>query len=440
VKNISFLSKSRSIKNLLYRILSVLRRFGITAHKYEKLLKRYYTVTSDLGCVPTFAITAITLKRHPHFIRELSKKGVEFAIHGFIHTDYGVVTAVEQARHFQKAVDIFDKCQVSFAGFRAPFLRTNGETLNILNTLDFGFDSSQSLYWNVIDPSLYPVASWNEYERLLEFYKAKCAEDFLSLPRCCDSSLEIPVSIPDDEAMLERLGILEGNRISETWKSILERTYERGELFTLQLHPERIPQFEAALSEIVKTAKLYHPPVWITTLKDIARWWQEKKDFAFEIKSDIPGCYWVYASCSPRATVLARHCNVDVPSPLWFSRYQIINERLFLVKSPLRPVIGISPDVSLATTSFLTNNGYIFEVSENSSHYGIYLSNLGHFNEADEKPLMEYIEKSEAPLLRYWRWPDQARSALSITGDIDAMTLIDFALRIKENFVQNHKA
>jgi hypothetical protein len=79
------------------------------------------------------------------------------------------------------------------------------------------------------------------------------------------------------------------------------------------------------------------------------------------------------------------------------------------------------------------------EQSNHPEDYGFYLNDLTQFTEADEKPLLERIEQSNAPLLRYWRWPHQARSALSITGDIDSITLIDFVLRIFENFFENLK-
>ena len=56
--------------------------------------------------------------------------------------------------------------------------------------------------------------------------------------------------------------------------------------------------------------------------------------------------------------------------------------------------------------------------------------------EGTEKRIVEEIEQSDAPLLRYWRWPDKARSAMSVTGDIDSVTLSDFVLRILENLHQ----
>src|SRR3989339_596129 len=103
-----FLSKSRGMSNLISRIFSVLARFGLTSRKFDRLLRQFARVTEDLGCSPTFAITAVILKRHPELIRELNRRGIEFAIHGYIHTDYGVLAPQEQTGHFSRAIKVFD--------------------------------------------------------------------------------------------------------------------------------------------------------------------------------------------------------------------------------------------------------------------------------------------------------------------------------------------
>jgi dephospho-CoA kinase len=46
--------------------------------------------------------------------------------------------------------------------------------------------------------------------------------------------------------------------------------------------------------------------------------------------------------------------------------------------------------------------------------------------------LVAEIEALDKPLLRFAVWPDGARAALSITGDIDSITIQDFFLRIVE--------
>jgi hypothetical protein len=46
--------------------------------------------------------------------------------------------------------------------------------------------------------------------------------------------------------------------------------------------------------------------------------------------------------------------------------------------------------------------------------------------------LVEQIEQLEAPFLRFGSWPDGNQATLSVTGDIDSVTIQDFFLRILE--------
>ena len=104
----------------------------------------------------------------------------------------------------------------------------------------------------------------------------------------------------------------------------------------------------------------------------------------------------------------------------------------FVLESTGRPTIGVKPDSSPEAVQLLRNEGYIVELGERSNDYAVYLDDLEHFDKADEKALSNKIEQLDAPLIRYWRWPAQARSAVSVTGDIDSITLADFILRIFE--------
>lgn len=434
-----FLSKSRGATNLITRIGTVLSRFGITSRKFARLLNKYCTVTRDLGCVPTFPITAVILKRHPELIKKLSDNGIEFAVHGYIHIDYKTLPLHEQLTHYEKAIDIFETCQVPFTGFRAPFLRTNDETVTALSRLKFAYDSSLAAHWNVIEKAKYSDAAWSEHDRLLEFYQSRSASEVAVLPGFNDGILEIPVTIPDDEVMVDRLGIKDIGEIGKIWKAVLKEVYNRGELFTVQLHPERIAYCEEALAELIKEAKSLNPPVWMATLGEIAAWWQEKERFNFEIEARSKVEYKVHANCSGRATVLIRNCTARAPVEPWLDGYQVISSRDFVLESPVRPVIGLAQDCSPGAVSFLNSEGYITEKSEQPEKFGLYLSNLAQLNEADKKSLSEKIEESGVPLLRYWRWPHKARTALTVTGDIDSITLIDFVLRVYENWCQRRR-
>jgi hypothetical protein len=78
--------------------------------------------------------------------------------------------------------------------------------------------------------------------------------------------------------------------------------------------------------------------------------------------------------------------------------------------------------------AFLRQQGYVTETLRESGSSALYL-NEPDFSPKDERPLLNWLEESTAPLVRLGRWPDGARSALAITGDIDALTIWDYALR-----------
>ncbi len=437
MKITKLLSDSRGFKHLLLRIGTIFRRFGITPKRFERRLNRYRLITGKLNCVPTFPLTTVTLKRHPELIRKLSEKGVEFAVHGYIHTDYSSLSSEEQKRHFKKAVDTFRAGQIPFEGFRAPYLRDSNKTPQVLSNLGFLYNSSHVIYWDVIEETKYPQKAWSEYSRLIDFYQARSAQDYLALPRFTNSLVEIPVSIPDDETIVDRLGITDEKEITKVWKAILETVYSRGELFTVQLHPERISFCESALEHILQQARELNPPIWVATLREIAEWWRERDGFRLEVSSEGNRRYRVKANCSGKATLLSKNFKINGPVAEWASGYQSISARDFVVESPKRPVIGVGLDSAPEAISFLKREGFVVERSDQPDNYGIYLNDLADFQVAEEKPLSEIIEHSDAPVLRYWRWPHQARSALSITGDIDSMTLIDFVLRVFETWRQN---
>src|SRR5207245_10711696 len=98
--------------------------------------------------------------------------------------------------------------------------------------------------------------------------------------------------------------------------------------------------------------------------------------------------------------------------------------------APSLSLHGISRSARQDTVSFLQEQGYILATNGDVSQCALQLtdSTLRRFN--SENKLIHYIESSPAPLVRYWRWPNEARSAVSMTGDLDALSLLDYAARI----------
>jgi len=382
------------------------------------------------GCVPSFPITARVLKRYPRVIKEFVNEGVEFAVHGYVHSDYTKLTLKSLTRHFEKAIKIFESLNIGFCGFRCPYLKWNEEVLEVISNFGFSWDSSQVVIWDFFEKDKIKSENWKTYQKILTQYKPYNAKNYSVRPTSKYNLVEIPVSLPDDDILIDRLGITEKEIIKNIWGKILKETYRQGELFTLQLHPERINLCTDVLESILKQAKKLNPSVWITSLGEIAEWWREKKDFSLEIEEQQKNRYQVRAKCSKRATILVKNSEVTNPKKDFFDGYEIVESNRFFIESSTKPVVGIPENSPIALLNFLREEGIPFEVSDKKNEYGIYLGKFDNFSELDGKEVLNAINHSSSPLVRFWRWPEKTRSALTITGDIDAITAIDFIIRV----------
>jgi hypothetical protein len=169
--------------------------------------------------------------------------------------------------------------------------------------------------------------------------------------------------------------------------------------------------------------------VWVARLREVSDWWREKAKFKIEINPVNTGLLLNF-DCSPRATILARGVDNIGSAPIWDGDYHRVQSKVLEVSTNPRPFVGLSANVPERTVSFLRDQGYILDASETARSCGIYLDNDTLSKLANDVELVKYIETSPAPLVRFWRWPNGAKSGLCITGDLDALTLLDYASRI----------
>ena len=107
--------------------------------------------------------------------------------------------------------------------------------------------------------------------------------------------IEIPVTVPDDEILIDRLGITSTQQLAEEFNAMIQSTEDSGGHLVFQLHPERFHIFGQALDNALKLA--ISKGAWIATLKDVAQWWTRRSDeesrwpdeysFAITISGDI---------------------------------------------------------------------------------------------------------------------------------------------------------
>jgi peptidoglycan/xylan/chitin deacetylase (PgdA/CDA1 family) len=415
--------KGKGPLKFVRRAVSIVKSYGITLGKMDRALNQFTAILSRFGCGATFPITSVALGRNPQVITKYWEQGIEFAIHGYRHIDHCQLSQREQLVQLALARQLFDGVGIQAQGFRGPYLHANPDTLLALEHQRLTYDSSQGLSWDVLDGR-----ETSAYRHVLGFYGALRASDYPSLPTLEGNLVRIPYSLPDDEALVHRLSLETTDRMNALWLSVLRRSYELGELFTLGLHPERIFICQEPLMAVLSEARQLNPPVWIARLDEIAAWWRARSEAEVEIMDGADDKLQVTATGPSGTTVLARGVELDAPTQPWADDYQQVLATTFTVHAPLRPCIALSPTTSPELSIFVRQQGYIVEISEQDHRYAYYLDQTD-FTAEDQRPLLAQIERTGRPLVRLGRWPNGARSALAITGDIDALTLWDYGLR-----------
>jgi hypothetical protein len=284
--------------------------------------------------------------------------------------------------------------------------------------MGFQYDSNLPFYWE-------PVRSMGDLtpeqadglRRGLRFYDPVKYPQDRSLPRYSNGIIEIPVSLPDDEILLDRMG-LPVARIGDVWTEMAERALERRELLCLQLHPERILHLEPALRRVldfVADSSLF----WFATMKEIASWWSERVGAALEVVPEGNGAYRV-AACG------ARRLGLAVVEPLSGIRRDIVVGDS--IPSRAGPVIGLGEKASSRLRNDIRQLGYFYEITSDSNAVNLYID-----REIQGPDLEAVIARCPSPLVVDTFWPAPFSAALAVTGDIDCLTLGDFLRRFWED-------
>jgi hypothetical protein len=287
------------------------------------------------------------------------------------------------------------------------------------------YSSNAAVTWDVVARNGHPAKAWEAYYRGLELYKSRDAATAVGLPAAMGPMLDLPVSQPDDEAVIDRLQLRAEER-SAAWRGILERVYDQGELFTLVLHHERLPLMWRELGDLLADARSRRPSVWIAQMREIAAWWRRRKDWRLTVERQDGGGHRVTAPRDEGVTVLVRGKGTETFSEAWRGDYRTVTFERFTVPGKLAPCVGVSADAPEALVSFLEDEGYVVRRGDRKCAVVVEREEFG---EDDKRALMAEVEASKGPLVRLWRWPNGARCALSVTGDVDSMTIVDFLRR-----------
>lgn len=438
---VAFSIRTKGAHNFARRLWTVFARFGFSDARSRRTLLSILATVRQYGGNPTFFIPAVVLRRHPELIREIAFCGAEIGIHGYVHNDYRSLSDASQHQQTEQAMTVFQDVHLPFQGFRNPYLGWTEDAIRSFATLGFDYDSNEAVVHDVVDLSKLTPAIRSGFEKSLALFQAIAPSAYTLRPHFEGDLARIPTSIPDDEMLFDRLRFTDQVALGNIWSEVMARVYTLGGIYVLNLHPERGVLCRPALDRLLSYAQRQDLPVWLTSLHEVAQWWRERRQFRMTLAPIGEATWRVEAACTSRASVLARHLTVDgADTSPWYGAESLIEGRQFTVHGAACPAIALSPRTSVDVEDFLLEQGYPIERADapQADGYARYLDvpeGLGE-TRADQiarrSTLVAEIEALNRPLLRFGIWPDRARAALSITGDIDSITIQDFFMRIVE--------
>jgi peptidoglycan/xylan/chitin deacetylase (PgdA/CDA1 family) len=438
---VAFSIKTKGAHNFARRLWTVFARFGFSDARSRRTLLAILATVRQYGGSPTFFIPAVVLRRHPELINEIAHCGAEIGIHGYVHNDYRSLSDASQHEQTERAMAVFSDVHLPFQGFRNPYLGWTEDAVRSFEALGFTYDSNEAVVHDVVDLSTLTPTLRSGFEKSLTLFQAIPPGAYTLRPHFEGELARIPTSIPDDEMLYDRLRITDQVALSAIWRSVMAHVYALGGIYVLNLHPERGVLCKPALGRLLAFSQQQELPVWVASLCEVEQWWRERRTFRMSLEPIGEATWRVAAQCTPRATVLARHVIVDdgATSP-WSGADTIIAGRQFTVHAATCPCIALSPRTPDVVEDFLLEQGYPTQRVEpaRAPGYSLYLDlpeGLGETRTeriARRSSLVAEVEALDKPLLRFGVWPERARAALSITGDIDSITIQDFFLRIVE--------
>jgi peptidoglycan/xylan/chitin deacetylase (PgdA/CDA1 family) len=417
--------RARGARYLGRRAHVLVRRYGFTSAATRRKVLGCVEMLAAHGAAPTFMVPGRVVRRAAPFFRELQDRGVELAVHGYDHVDFRNLSAEEIGEQFARAARAFTDAAIRFDGLRCPYLSWTPALEGAMPVGLFRYTSNKAITWPLSTaPSEAPTAMLGT---LTAFYGGAASSDVVSTPRLEGRYVELPVCLPDDLMLIDGLRTKPAE-LHEAWQSVLRAVHSRGELFVLLFHPESLDESSSALDGILREANRLQPSVWVARLRDISDWWHEKSRFSVRARALTEGLRLEF-DCTERATILVR--NVDSPQGTrpWHGVDRALEGRSLTMADRRLPFVGVRHD-DRRVTQFLVDQGYLVESGERAGACSLVLDRDTLRRLPSEVALIDYIDSQNAPLVRYWRWPSGARSALSLSGDLDALALTDYLARL----------
>ncbi len=398
--------KTKGAKNFALRFISIAKRFGITPEKYAKNFEEFIKLQEKYKFKTTFPITAEIYQKYRQKLFSYNNH-FRFMLHGLYHIDYTKISENRIKNHIEKGIEILKKyLNETEIGFRAPYLRYNEKVRNCLMEKNIPFDSSISI---MIKTEKAPIDKKNK-EIIQSLYNHLSWDKYPLLPMRSNGLIEIPVVLPDDEILIDRLYIKDIEKIKIIINEIYEKIKQREEMYIMQIHPERISFLKDAIISVLEKAEKDN--FWITDLYEIYGW---AKNYP-EIAEINPLEKTITLKNISKRNIIAKNTKAEK-----------ISEKEIKYQSDKIPLIYVENNIKEDLKNLMKEDGFL--ITENKDLKEQIPTHIENFEYKDYLKIRENILNSEKPLICLSRWPYGKKGALSITGDIDALTINDFFYR-----------
>lgn len=432
--SIGFLAHILETKGFVHSIersAQVFYRYSFGRKRFSEMMNCLERNLGTDGIRVTFCITASLLESHLPFLEMFKGLGHEFAAHGYFHTNMKKKSLDEQHQILSLSYNAFEKLKMQVYGFRCPYLSYNENTLTALKESPFMWTSNNVVFWDGFQAA---DERAREHIRKLELlYCTTSSERCISVPARIGKLIDIPITAPDDEMLLERCRIKDREEIARIWKGVFSSIYTRGELFHLLFHPERFRQIEEPLRKTIQEARCQQSPVWFPTLNELTIWWERRAAARWDVQ-EKNGSLSIRFTGPQESTLLmksargehgAQICGLYGTAPA----RQAGQWRVIETDDGWKHVVVLSRRCAQEVERFLNEEGFITVRAEYPHRNSLYLDGFERLDDSEKRMLLDVVDNSNFPLLRLWRWPHGAQAAFCISSDVDSIDIPDFFRR-----------
>ena len=433
LKYIRHVHKTKGILLAIHRMFDIYIRFAFGRRRFVSLLEEFDRVFIRNNIKGTFFVTGILLKRHLKLINLLKAQGHCLAVHGHFHVRMDLYSRNSQEQMVKAGAESFRIYGLDPSGFRPPYLNYNQDTINALVSDRYSWTSCRYLLSDLPGPGNGAAAKLNE------LYHIRSLADQVSLPRTEKGIVDVPVTGPDDELMIDRYRITDPEVMLKNWLQTWRQCHANCELYHLMFHPERFQLLSGQVERLIAEIRKNEDSVWFATLSEISGWWRQRDEVEIELSREGEQFVAFFRNLPEQGTVLLRDPGNSLePESRGMIRNSFVLEpgaekesgSYFSCGEPGQLYgIGLSDSTSKEAEEFLKGEGFITVRNLEPGSCSLYLDRRGTFDPDDERALLKEIEACDKPLLRLWRWPGMYQSAVTFSADICAIDFWDFVAR-----------